>query len=115
MPLKEYIKYQVMVFGWKHLLSRKVTKYTRILARGYCDHNRKEIVLWRQAPQHVLLHELGHEVGLKHSTDKNNIMYPTGNRGREGIFKIHKRYSIKYGDYYHVKMIEDMHKRGYKI
>lgn len=107
MGIIEYLNYQVKRFGYKHLLKLTDSNYPRILARGYIDHIRREIVILSSAPKHVLIHEIGHELKYIHSSDKNNIMYPLMNRGTEGAGDIIKEYEYKYG-WYHCRELEHL-------
>lgn len=98
LSIKEFLNYQISIFGIKHLLSTKYTKYPRIFARGYCDHARKEIVICLPlADLKLFYHEIGHELGLRHSEKVESVMYPNFKRGNDGIRNLREMYSDIYG------------------
>ena len=107
MGLFEYLNYRVKRFGYKHLLKLTDSNYPRILARGYTDHIRREIVILSSAPKHVLIHEIGHELGFKHSDNPFDIMYALKGRGYERGEDIIKAYGSKYG-WYHCHKLKQL-------
>lgn len=53
--------------------------YPSFLALGYCNHPNKEIVICRVLNWKLrLLHEIGHEFGLKHTMKWFTVMHPWG-------------------------------------
>jgi hypothetical protein len=107
MSIKKYLNYQIKNYGIKHMIGLTDSGYPRFLALGYCDHIRHEIVICREfLNPNLLYHEIGHEVGLTHSTDKKNVMYPNLLRGSEGIDKIIDMYSRKYTTKAYVENIQ---------
>ena len=102
LPMLEYFKYQFKQFGVKHMigLTNKGSGYVypRLLALAYCDTVRREIVICEEfANQKILYHEIGHELGLEHSAERQNVMYPLFTRGVVGIPEIDEAYYLKYG------------------
>lgn len=107
MPIKEYLKYQIKNYGIKHMIKLTDSGYPRFFRTGYCDHIRREIVVCRELINpNLVYHEIGHEVGLEHSTDKKNVMYPNFLRGSEDIAKIIDMYSRKYSTKTYVENIQ---------
>lgn len=102
LPLPEYLAYQFKQFGVKHMLGLTNEGsgfgYPRILATAYCDSVRREIVLCKDtANEKTLYHEIGHELGLEHVAERQNVMYPLITRGAVGIAEIDELYYKKYG------------------
>lgn len=74
-----YFRHQLKRHGLKRLLSLTDSGYPRILALGVCYHSTKEIVICKALNWKLrLLHELGHEYGLKHVRAKGRVMHPWG-------------------------------------
>ena len=102
LPLFEYLKYQFKQFGTKHMLGLTNEGsgygYPRIFASAYCDSVRREIVLCEGfVNEKTLYHEIGHELGLDHVAERQNVMYPLFTRGAIGIAEIDELYYKKYG------------------
>ena len=102
LPMFEYFEYQFKQFGVKHMigLTNKGSGYVypRLFATAYCDTVRREIVICEEfANQKILYHEIGHELGLEHSAERQNVMYPLFTRGVVGIPEIDESYYLKYG------------------
>ena len=75
LPLVPYITYRIKRHGLKFLLKPTDSGYPCILALGVCYHSTKEIVICKVLNWKLrLLHELGHEYGLKHV----KVMHPWG-------------------------------------
>ena len=98
----EYFKYQFKRFGTKHMLGLTNEgsgyAYPRLFALAYCDSVRREIVICEEfANQKILYHEIGHELGLEHSAERQSVMFPFFSRGVVGIPEIDEIYYLKYG------------------
>ena len=103
----DYLKYQIKIFGVKHMLGLTESGYPRFFRRGYCDHNRKEIVICKNfLNPNLLYHEIGHEIGLNHSTDRKNVMYPNFLRGSKDIHKIIDMYCRKYSTKTYIENVQ---------
>ena len=107
MGIKKYLKYQIKNYGIKHMIELTDSGYPRFLRCGYCSHIRREIVICRELLNpNLLYHEIGHEVGLEHSTDKKNVMYPNFLRGSGGIDKIIDMYCRKYSTKTYIENVQ---------
>lgn len=74
-----YLKYRINRNGITGLLKLTDSKYPKILALGTCYHWTRDIVICKIFNWELrLLHELGHEYGLKHTYSAGRIMHPWG-------------------------------------
>ncbi len=79
MGLLPFFLYKFKRHGFKYLTKPTDSGYPCILALGICYHSSKEIVICKVLNWKLrLLHELGHEYGLKHIKKKGHVMHPWG-------------------------------------
>lgn len=105
----------VKVHGISKLWEKTDSGYYRFLARGYCSHKLKKIcVIKRFADVNLILHEVGHEIGFKHTDKDGVIMNPhIHKRGSKGRKEILDKYYQKYGYDTWSKLAEIIDKVGY--
>lgn len=85
MPIITYLKLLKRNFG---LFKLSDSGYPIFLARAFIKNGIIYSYLDLRKHYKLLWHELGHEVGFKHSKDRKNVMYPMFFRGTEGIPEI---------------------------
>lgn len=80
----EYYLYMYNHWGLRKMISLTDSRYPRLLALGWCSHRDKEIVVCKIGNWQLrLMHEIGHEIGMKHTMQEGFVMHPWGmKRGR---------------------------------
>ena len=77
--LVAYYWYMYQHIGLKKMFGLTDSKYPRFLALGWCSHSEKEIVICKIGNWQLrLMHEIGHEIGMKHVMKEGFIMHPWG-------------------------------------
>ena len=93
-----YLRMQKTTGYRKSLTEFTESGFPKICSMGYTQHTEKRIVVLKKFNwERRLWHEVGHEVGFRHVSDKSNIMYPYINRGTKGIEGILDCYMGLYG------------------
>lgn len=89
-------------FGIKKLMfGSKGNRYPYLFARGFARSDEREAHIRIDARNDALLliHELGHIYGLKHSDVWSHVMQPMGHkRGTRGVYEITKRIAKTCGE-----------------
>lgn len=76
-----YYWYMYQHIGLKKMFSLTDSKYPRFLALGWCSHSEKEIVVCKVGNWRLrLMHEIGHEIGMKHTMEEGVVMHPWGHK-----------------------------------
>lgn len=86
--------YDLMNKKFGSLFKLTDTKYPVFLARAWTDHKNIYILEGASKEEKLLYHEAGHCVGLKHTKDRKNIMFPWFFRGKEGIDEIKEKINL---------------------
>lgn len=92
----DYLIYRYRKIGFKNFFEFK-NGYPQCLATAYCSHRDKEIVCIKYVPESTIIHEIGHELGYDHRSEREHVMFPRINRGMVGSANIKLEYAEKYG------------------